>query len=237
MCARTFRLLNKLRHRTGLKLRTVIPQSIRGRVTFHHGLAYLKFLGYLGIYPSSRYIEYCWILKNLPQGGRVLDVGCTGSYLHCEMIGRGFEVYGIDISDFPRKDPSLIFIKGDIMSLPFRSNFFDIIVAVSTIEHIGLGAYGNPMENEGDMVAMKEIVRVAKPSSLILITVPYAKVYYIDWQRHYDGARLQALTDGLNLKSKDYFAYLGKGRCAKVPPHRVGKAFVCMALTVGKDPV
>jgi len=56
--------------------------------------------------------------------------------------------------------------------MPFDDEFFDVITAVSTVEHIGLGRYGDPVAPDGDREAMEEMRRVLKAGGRLLMTVP-----------------------------------------------------------------
>jgi hypothetical protein len=44
-----------------------------------------------------------------------------------------------------------------------------------TVEHIGLGRYGDPIDAEGDIKAMKELQRVTKKGGSLLFVVPVGK--------------------------------------------------------------
>lgn len=123
---------------------------------------------------EARLIEYDFVVSNINAVGskqKVLDVGCYGSPLPIELANKGHEVYGIDVGDYLNPQ-SFNFIKGDIERMPFHDNFFDVVTAVSTIEHIGLGYYGEPITSRGDKNAMKEIMRVLKPDGKLLVTIP-----------------------------------------------------------------
>jgi hypothetical protein len=78
----------------------------------------------MGLYTSGRLIEYAWVLRNLQFiSGLVLDVGCTGSYLHGVLIQRGLNVWGIDSRNFRDRHPALVFQRGDIIRTPFLMSF------------------------------------------------------------------------------------------------------------------
>jgi len=40
------------------------------------------------------------------------------------------------------------------------------------LEHIGLGRYGDPLDPEGDIKAINELIRVVKPGGYLLVAVP-----------------------------------------------------------------
>jgi 2-polyprenyl-3-methyl-5-hydroxy-6-metoxy-1,4-benzoquinol methylase len=115
---------------------------------------------------EAKLIEYHFVHSNIMNRKtgikqRILDIGCCGSKLPIELAKFGHEVYGIDVGNYP--DPKLFtFVQGDIRQMPFGDEFFDVVTAVSTVEHIGLGRYGDPIAPDGDMEAMEEIKRVLK---------------------------------------------------------------------------
>jgi len=90
--------------------------------------------------PSERIVEYPFIFRNIVglKGAKILDVGCSGSYLLTELAALGHEVYGIDIRWYPVQYPNVRFVQGNICKTLFPNDFFDVIIAVSTIEHIGI---------------------------------------------------------------------------------------------------
>ena len=54
-----------------------------------------------------------------------------------------------------------------------QRQLFDVVTCISTIEHVGLGAYGEPPgAKDSDMVAMRRIRELTKPGGLLVLTVP-----------------------------------------------------------------
>jgi len=122
---------------------------------------------------EARLIEYDFAHKNITgeAGQRILDVGCCGSKLPVELAKKGHEVYGIDVGSYPDQG-AFTFIQGDITHMPFDDEFFDVVMTISTIEHVGLGRYGDPIAPDGDKEAMHEIERVLKPGGQLIMTIP-----------------------------------------------------------------
>ena len=115
---------------------------------------------------EARLIEYHFVQSSIVDGEtsikqRILDVGCCGSKLPIELAKLGHEVYGIDVGIYPDQKV-FAFVQGDIRQMPFDDEFFDVVTAVSTVEHIGLGRYGDPIASDGDKEAMGEMRRVLK---------------------------------------------------------------------------
>ena len=156
---------------------------------------------------SSRIIEYPWVLRNLPSNGRVLDVGSTGSQLPVMLAGLGYEVWTIDVRhyEFEGVSRNLHCIVGDIRKTNFPEHFFDIVLAVSTIEHVGIGRYGDPVDIEGDRNAMKEIKRIMNNEGLLLMTVPFGKQSISRFHRSYNTKSSLALLRDFHIENIEYF--------------------------------
>jgi SAM-dependent methyltransferase len=179
---------------------------------------------------GMRTAEYAWTLNNLVDPPAiVLDVGCITSYLSFALLKLGYDVYAIDtrwnanlywepwvnretykLWEENRTSNRVKFKLGDIRQTDYPSDFFDQVIAVSTIEHIGLSVYDNPPDDvdEGDFKAAKEIARIVKPRGNVLITVPYG---ILPWKqrgiqaRVYDDDRLNRLTQGLIIVEQKFY--------------------------------
>lgn len=182
---------------------------------------------------SQRAIEYSWLLKNLKVIDReslVLDVGCSESLLSHELIARGFRVVGIDIRDYSFKDKRVVFLRRNIVDTKLPNGLFDAIIIVSTIEHIGLEAYGQSIKDtNGDIKALKEIKRILKPQGIIIITTPYignSELRINSFERQYNRQRLKELIGEMNTLKESYFHpyRLGKRlRWLEVPKEKIDK--------------
>lgn len=160
---------------------------------------------------EARLIEYDFIHSNIDSDVRlkILDVGCAGTNLPIELANREYEVYGIDAMPY-RNQQNFTFVKGNLEYMPFDTDFFDIVTAVSTIEHVGLGRYGDPISPDGDKNAVKEIKRVVKPGGKIIITIPCGKdtICYskdgVPLHRVYCSISLIKLLSGLKILEISY---------------------------------
>ncbi|MES3005354.1 MAG: DUF268 domain-containing protein [Patescibacteria group bacterium] len=65
--------------------------------------------------------------------------------------------------------------EGDLHHLPFADQSVQSISCMHTIEHIGLGRYGDPIDGEGDLKALMELKRVVTSGGNLLIVVPVGK--------------------------------------------------------------
>jgi 2-polyprenyl-3-methyl-5-hydroxy-6-metoxy-1,4-benzoquinol methylase len=64
----------------------------------------------------------------------------------------------------------LVIENQDMTKLTYPDNFFDIVISTSVIEHIY-----NQANWTGDMIAMKEMVRICKPGGIIAVTTDMAR--------------------------------------------------------------
>ncbi len=156
---------------------------------------------------DERAIERPFVFSNLPPQGRVLDVGCTGSDLPIIMTSLGYSVVGIDTRPYQIENPPFRFVRGDIRETEFRSEAFDIITAVSAIEHIGLsGRYGSEEDPDGDRRSMKELRRILKGDGTVVLTVPYGLgAVFKPWHRVYGSEELGRLVEGFRTETAAFF--------------------------------
>lgn len=171
---------------------------------------------------SQRAIEYPWLLKLLkkfvPRDARVLDVGCAESLLSHKLVSIGYQVWGVDINDYYLKPSNSIFIKKDIRDTGLPNNFFDAVICVPTIEHIGLPVYGQKaVDPEGDVKAIWELWRILKPGGYLFLTTPFAgRAFRIVPgtipERQYDLNRLMNLAKNFNVVIMDIYIPIRKDR-------------------------
>jgi len=128
--------------------------------------------------PTDRYYEYPWALRHIflyTKSAKILDVGSAGSMFPLLIKALRHEVYSIDIR---KVDYETVYCgTQNICKTTFGDNAFDIITAISTIEHIGLeGRYGVSKEDT-DYMAIDEIARIIRPNGQFLMTVPFGNKY------------------------------------------------------------
>lgn len=167
------------------RLKRVLAEATRRTLTrvFEPGMA-----------TTERVVEYPFVFQSLDGvRGPVLDLGCCHSRLPITLASRGFRVVGLDVNPYPYAHPNLRAVRGDIMRMPFVSGTFGAVLAISVIEHIGLGHYTDPRAGAGDHVAVQEIARLLRPAGRAVITVPFGRPLTDDWKRVYDAPGLRAL--------------------------------------------
>ncbi len=89
----------------------------------------------------------------------------------------------------------------DLTNLFFDSNSIESISCMHTIEHIGLGRYGDPIDPMGDLKSIRELQRVVKKNGNLLFVTPVGKPkVQFNGQRIYSYELINNLFDDFNLK-------------------------------------
>ncbi len=119
-----------------------------------------------------------------PEGSRILVVGAKEEST-CDMLAEcGFEVTGIDLREPDSQPENWNYIRRDFCELDrhsFTSRLgagtffepFDVFVAISAIEHFGLGTYSEGTRHRYyDVIAMRKAWELLHVGSKAYITVP-----------------------------------------------------------------
>lgn len=139
---------------------------------------------------------------------RTLDVGCSGnSFIHflknaahksfCDIAHKPLTLY----SQFERYHP----VNGTITQMPYQDDTFDLVTGLDVLEHI-----------PDDNAAAKEMVRVLRPSGILLVTVPHRQKYYtnqdamVGHYRRYEYNQIQDMFLRLGLKELTKFPVYGQ---------------------------
>lgn len=93
-------------------------------------------------------------------------------------------------------------LAGDLMNLPFPSGSVESLSCMHTVEHVGLGRYGDPMDYNGDVKAINELKRVLAPNGNLFFVVPLGAKDIICFNAHriYTKEQVLHLFAGLQLK-------------------------------------
>ena len=103
-----------------------------------------------------------FVIDYLSDGSKdlaILDIGCGEGVFLEELMGRGFlHVQGVD-----RDYSSDIVTKGNMLSLPFDNEQFDIVLLLDVIEHLSV---------ELQPQALDEVFRVIRNEGTLLASIP-----------------------------------------------------------------
>lgn len=118
------------------------------------------------------------MLREVPSGGRVLEIGCEGGewLALAHRADPTLELVGVDWAPkkVPTADAGYTIEAGDIRVMAFAPASFDAIVALSALEHVGLGHYSeDPVDPDGDIVTVQRIQTWLKSGGWAYYDVPY----------------------------------------------------------------
>lgn len=166
---------------------------------------------------TERIVEHPFVFENLDiaKGSKILDVGCSYSFLPIQLASLGYNVTGYDLAKYPLKHPNFEFIRGNFLDNNFDDNTFDTVISISTIEHCGLLIPGSPKFHSGDHKVVNEIARVLKEKACFIMSVPFGKLGFNLGYRVYDSHTLDRLTRNFIIKKAEYF--VGIDRISWIP--------------------
>lgn len=103
------------------------------------------------------------IHQNVQPGMRLLDAGC-GHYLEFSReLAESVQVVGVDLEEHldthNRRSPFAL--RGNLETLPFRANSFDVVISRSVVEHL---------TDPG--AVFREFHRVLKPGGVVILSTP-----------------------------------------------------------------
>jgi SAM-dependent methyltransferase len=149
------------------------------------GLLSKVFKGFGRNNSSRRDTEIIKLLKQLPSGHKILDIGAGEqpyreycSHLDyncqdfCQYDGVG-DSTGIQTSSFNINDIDIV---SDITEIPVENNSYDAILCTEVIEHVP-----NPID------AVKEMGRILKPGGTIIISSPFFSLSHFAPYHFYSG--------------------------------------------------
>lgn len=133
-------------------------------------------------YRGKRHIVRYWINRLYPlrRDDLVIDVGAgTGQLvfemqMNCRAIGIEYHPEAIELAS----SKGITAIRGTITELPVVDNKAKVVVALDVLEHV-----------VDCRRALQELIRIAQPGGLIVITVPAFTILWSDWDRALDHRR------------------------------------------------
>lgn len=99
---------------------------------------------------------------NLSHSAKILDVGCYPPHLFSVLSSEGYDLYGISSTHEPLKLPRIQTLNIETDPLPYKTNYFDLVILSELIEH--LVVYPD--------FPLSQIQRILKPGGYLLLTTP-----------------------------------------------------------------
>jgi Caenorhabditis protein of unknown function, DUF268 len=144
-------------------------------------------------------------LNRVQHGVRILDVGSAESTFPLSAASLGYKVTAIDPRPLPYSHPNLQSHASLLEDWAAPPASFSAAFLISTIEHVGLGAYGegrygNSQPGAGADVALLDHVReLLSPDGLLILTAPYGVREVTELERVYDEESFSRLLAGWDV--------------------------------------
>jgi SAM-dependent methyltransferase len=180
-----------------------------------------------GMRLDERAVEYPWLFSRLMlDPSMMLDAGgCLNhSYLleRPELVRKSILVYTLSAEGEPLvRRPGLSYVFGDLRRTLLRSDLFDLITCISTIEHVGMDNtrfYSSDARHvqvgyEAQREVIVELHRVLAPGGRLFLTLPYGRAQDLGWLRQFDAASVSDLVGAFpgRVTQETYFRYGPEG--------------------------
>lgn len=156
---------------------------------------------------NERIVEVPFVLgasERLAPGSRILDLGGAHSTNALSLASRGHVVTIIEPGGYPLGHPNLTIIPEMLEDADLAPRSFDMVIALSAIEHFGTGAYALPTATErADIAAISRVAALLTPEGSLVLTVPYGRAGLDEFQRVYDSDDIDELLDGWTVDRID----------------------------------
>jgi SAM-dependent methyltransferase len=169
-----------------------------------------------GHHPHSFIDEECafasrHVLRTQPP--RILDVG---SYRHLILgLLAHYKVTTVDVRERKPESDNEEVITCDAKELTVADGSFPLVVSLCTLEHFGLGRYGDDFDLDGDRKAFAEMKRAVAPGGRLVFSTTISRTAQIVFNAHriYTRAMLHDLCEGFECEEERFYSRARSGFC------------------------
>jgi SAM-dependent methyltransferase len=169
-----------------------------------------------GVGFDERVVELPWLFTR-DLTGSALDAGSTLNHAHvlARIQPRLDDLHIATLAPEPEAFPFMrvSYVFADLRDLPMRDGQYDVVVCLSTLEHVGMdnSQYGggdrSPDPDAELRAALGELRRVLKPGGRLLLTVPFGEPEDFGWMRQLSSEGLDAITEAFGPSSAERRVY------------------------------
>jgi hypothetical protein len=151
---------------------------------------------------DSHYIYHpAWAARIIAQNKPALHVDISSILHFSTLLSATTPVEFYDYRPVHLTLDNLTCKSADLTCLPFHDNSLHSLSCMHVVEHIGLGRYGDPLDPDGDLKAIRELKRVlAIGGSLLFVTPVGRPKIRFNAHRIYSYDQVMEYFTGLTLK-------------------------------------
>jgi len=122
---------------------------------------------------DAHYVYHpAWAARIIKQSNPELHIDISSTLHFCTMLSAFIPTAFYDYRPATLNLDNLISETADLINLHFKTNSIKSLSCMHTLEHIGLGRYGDPLDPDGDLKAITELSRVCAIGGNLLLVVP-----------------------------------------------------------------
>jgi SAM-dependent methyltransferase len=152
---------------------------------------------------DAHYIYHpAWAARIVRQLNPAFHVDISSTLHFCTQLSAFIPVRFFDYRPAVLNLDNLDSDRADLTNLHFDSNSIESLSCMHTVEHVGLGRYGDPIDPQGDLKAMNELKRVVRPGGSLLFVTPVGEARIVfNAHRIYSAQAVAGIFSGFSLES------------------------------------
>lgn len=175
---------------------------------------------------DERIVEYPWVVAHMSKGSAtLLDAGSALNFetilFYPSLKEKKITIVTLNPESNCFWNRGVSYLFDDLRNLPFKSESFDIITCISTLEHIGMDntkvyttdSIYKENRSEDYLVALKELRRVLKTGGVLLLTVPFGTYNDFGWFQQFNQDMVSKMMSvfGADNGTAAFYAYTNGG--------------------------
>ncbi|MEI8390341.1 MAG: DUF268 domain-containing protein [bacterium] len=125
-----------------------------------------------------------WAARILAKTKPVKHIDISSKLAFSTMVSAFIPVEFYDYRPANLKIDNLKCLQADLTNLQFKDESIQSLSCMHTVEHVGLGRYGDKIDPDGDLKAVSELKRVLAKSGNLLFVVPVGKKSKLQFNAH-----------------------------------------------------
>lgn len=152
-------------------------------------------------YDHHYLLHVAWAMRKVKEINPIFHTDISSSLNFCANLSAFIPVKFYDYRPANLSLSDLTSEHADLIKLHFDSSSINSLSCMHTIEHIGLGRYGDPLDYDGDIKAISELKRVVAIGGSLLFVVPVGKPKIVfNAHRIYSYKHILSFFDNWELK-------------------------------------